>query len=161
MDITFCNLHNSESSILEDFLFSALFIPKGQPALDKSIIKSPELNKYIKNWGKNKSDIAIKATFKNETIALIWGRKFKENSPGFGYIDDYTPELSIAVLSPYRNKGIGTELIKKITESYRKIGCQKISLSVHKLNPAYGLYIRNGFTAVREIDDSIVMVRNL
>ena len=46
-----------ECQLLELFLYEAIFVPDGAPAPPKSIIRQPELQVYIKDFGKEKDDI--------------------------------------------------------------------------------------------------------
>ncbi len=43
-----------EDSLLEDFLYEAIFVPEGMTAHPKSIIDQPELQVYITDFGKKK-----------------------------------------------------------------------------------------------------------
>ena len=38
--------------LLEEFLYQAIFIPQGLEPLPRSILKEPELEMYIKDFGK-------------------------------------------------------------------------------------------------------------
>jgi ribosomal protein S18 acetylase RimI-like enzyme len=81
--------------------------------------------------------------------------------PDYGHVDDDTPSLAIAVLKPYRNRGIGTALLKGLLESLRAHGFRKASLSVQKENPAVHLYQRLGFKVIRESEEEYIMVSAL
>ena len=50
-----------EVSLLQDFLYEAIFVPEGMPAPPKSIINQPELQVYITDFGKKKDDIGLAA----------------------------------------------------------------------------------------------------
>ena len=45
----------SEESLLQDFLYEAVFVPEGVPAQPKSIINQPELQVYTADFGKKKT----------------------------------------------------------------------------------------------------------
>lgn len=130
-------------------LYKALFVECGKPKFPKSIIENPEIKKYIEFWGKDKYDIAIVSIIEDKLIGAIWGRKFKANKKGYGYVDENTPEISMAVKEGYRNKGIGTQLLKQIEIEYLKINVETLSLSVDKLNPAKLLYERANYKIVK------------
>ena len=49
-------LHQEEIKILDDFLYEAIFIPEGTKAPSKEIIKEPELQVYVADFGKKKDD---------------------------------------------------------------------------------------------------------
>lgn len=100
---------------LENFLYDAIFIPEGVKKPDKTIIKIPELDTYIKNFGK-KTDHCLVAEAEGILIGAVWSRIFPENEKGFGFVDSETPELCMSVIEKFRKNGIGTRLFKSIIE---------------------------------------------
>ena len=101
------------------------------------------------------------AVVENELVGAIWGRKFHAENKGYGYVDNNTPEISMAVKKAFRNRGIGTALLSQIECAFNEIGIQKISLSVDKLNPAKALYDRNGYTVYEEKGTSLTMIKDI
>ena len=51
MDYKIRTISEGEESLLEDFLYQAVFVPEGVPAPPKSIISQPELQIYITGFG--------------------------------------------------------------------------------------------------------------
>ena len=90
-----------------------------------------------------------------------WYRLFKTKEPGYGFVDERTPELSIAVVPSRRGRGFGDELLRALLEQARKDGFQQVSLSVEPYNPALRLYERHGFEKVGESGGSWTMVAQL
>jgi GNAT superfamily N-acetyltransferase len=76
---------------------------------------------------------------------------------GYGYVDDETPELTMAVLPFARGQGIGTELLTRLMELARS-HYSGISLSVWPENSAYRLYQRLGFQVVKTNDEEDVIM---
>ncbi|WP_299523707.1 GNAT family N-acetyltransferase [Winogradskyella sp.] len=148
--MTIRKLRDTESDFLAEMLYEAIFIPEGHDPLPKEILKEKSLSKYFENWGKDKFDIALVVESDNELVGAIWGRLFTGESKGFGYVDNKTPEISMAVQHEYRNQGIGTELINAIASEYQRINVDYLSLSVDKANKAANLYKRHGFEIVAE-----------
>ena len=93
-------------------------------------------------------------------VGAVWRRLRDENDQGFAYLDEMTPELSMALPPEYRGRGMGTALLKQLlaeaTGEY-----PAISLSVSPNNPAQGLYERLGFRAVEGRGTHPVMVIRL
>jgi GNAT superfamily N-acetyltransferase len=147
----------SEIGFLEEMLYEAIFVEIGKPKLPKSIIKEPSLANYIHDFGIHKLDKCLVALENDVLIGACWGRLFSEENKGYGFIDSETPELSIAMKKDFRNKGIGSILIKAIIEIYKKQEIQSISLSVDKNNPAFTLYKRIGFETKLETEKSAEM----
>ncbi|MBW4511576.1 MAG: GNAT family N-acetyltransferase [Scytonematopsis contorta HA4267-MV1] len=79
---------------------------------------------------------------------------------GYGYINNETPELSIAVLPEYRKRGIGTQLIVHLLDRIKNL-YPAISLSVSLENPALRLYQCLGFEIVGQSNDSLTMKKQL
>ncbi|MCG8373188.1 MAG: GNAT family N-acetyltransferase [Balneolales bacterium] len=154
-------LKPSEAIFLADMLYEAIFIPEGHDPLPKEIIKDKSLSNYIDNWGKDKFDIALVVEVDNQLVGAIWGRLFLDENKGFGYVDDNTPEISMAVKYEYRNQGIGTKLFKKIAAEYQKLGVHYLSLSVDKANNASNLYKRLGFEITEETETSWTMKKRI
>jgi [ribosomal protein S18]-alanine N-acetyltransferase len=150
----------NEIKFLKDMLYEALYVHEGEPLLPRSIIYEPEIVKYIKDWGKP-FDCAIVAQNNNELTGAIWGRMFQLPETGYGYIDEETPEISMAVKSNYRGQGIGTKLIEAISQEYLKLNIKAISLSVDKRNKALNLYQRAGFVIVAENGTAWTMKKRL
>lgn len=135
---------------LWEMLYLCIHIPEGTvPPSKYEILKNPDIAKYVKEWGRSedKGFIAVDSK-KGVSIGCAWFRLFNSANKGYGYINDTTPELSIAVLPEYRNQGIGNQLIICLLEAAKVSGYAAISLSVDPHNPAVRLYQRLGFKQV-------------
>lgn len=66
MDYKIREIRKAEYSVLEDFLYEAIFIPEGALAPPKEIINKPELQIYIADFGKKKGDRGLVAEVNNE-----------------------------------------------------------------------------------------------
>jgi ribosomal protein S18 acetylase RimI-like enzyme len=130
---------------------------KVQPSRD--ILKTPELAKYVQDWGRTGDTGFIATSTDNQLpIGAAWYRLFKEDDKGYGYIDDKTPEIAIAVLPEYRGKGLGQVLMLHLLEQAKLDGYQQISLSCSSTNDnALHLYQKLGFEKVEVFDISFIM----
>lgn len=150
-------MREEEYPLLSDFLYEAIYVPKGVEKPPKSIIDRPELQVYIENFGR-KGDTCMVAEADGKVVAAAWARIMKS----YGYVDDQTPTIALSMLEDYRNQGIGPILMRKMIESLMEQGYQKVSLSVQKENkPAMRLYRNAGFKTVRENDVEAVLARNI
>lgn len=154
-------INKDDLDFLEDMLYEAIFVPEGQPKYPRAIIKEPSIAQYISNWGSQTFDRAVIACVGSFAVGAIWGRIFPKKRKGYGFVDERTPEISLAVLPQFRNMGIGAKMLEKITAVYQKEGMKQLSLSVDKLNPARNLYFRNGFEIHEEQDTSLVLVKKI
>lgn len=83
-----------------------------------------------------------------------WFRLLSTDNPGYVFIDESIPEVSIAVLGSSRGRGIGTELLSTLLEKAADAGFQALSLSVSKDNPALQLYEKLEFAKVKSVEGS-------
>ena len=113
--------------------------------------------RYVNNWGRP-GDAGIIA-WENGPIGAAWYRIFKEREPGFGFINERTPELTIAVVPSRRGSGLGGQLLEALLERARRDGHATISLSAEK--GLTGLYERYGFRPVEEKDGTVTMKADL
>jgi GNAT superfamily N-acetyltransferase len=118
------------------------------------------LTRYVDNWGRS-GDVAVISTETGHRVGAAWLRAFSKDAPGYGFVDDRTPELTIAVVPSRRRHGLGQELLDALLSRAREEGHNSVSLSVEADSPAVAFYERNGFEAVRESDGGLVMRRDL
>jgi ribosomal protein S18 acetylase RimI-like enzyme len=142
-------------------LYHALHVPEGQAPFLQSVVDIPELSKYFRGWGRA-GDMGFVAIERNsvKVLGAVWARAFTACDKGYGYIDDETPELSVAVMPEYRGQGIGTDLLRKLMEESR-LNVRALSLSVSPDNPAVRLYRRLGFDVFSECEHSLTMRKRL
>ena len=97
----------------------------------------------------------------DDPVRRRWYRQFTEAEPGFGFVDEKTPELSVAVQPLHRRKGIGGTLLRAAMVQAREEGFQTLSLSVAVHNRSRMMYQRVGFEKVGEQGDHWTMLVNL
>jgi len=151
--------------LLEELLYEAIFQPKGAEPLPRDIIQKPEINNYIKDFGKKKGDFCMFAEFNGKTVGGAWVRILDGEPKGYGYVDSATPELAIEVFKKYRNLGIGRGLMYNIIDLVLINGLRgykQISLSVDKANDiAVKMYKKFGFEILHENEHDYIMVLKL
>ena len=118
------------------------------------------LARYWEGWGR-RGDRLLIAIEGFQNVGAAWYRLFTAGEPGYGYVDDGTPELTIAVVPSCRGKGYGDQLLTALLDRARADGYGRISLSVEPDNPAVKLYERHGFETVAERGGANVMVADL
>ena len=136
---------------------------EGKVLPSRDILNTPELAKYVQDWGRTGDKGLIATSTDNQSsIGAAWYRLFKEDDKGYGYVDDATPETAIAVLPEYRNKGLGQALMLHLLEQAKSDGYQQISLSCGLTNTnALHLYQKLGFEKFEVVDISCVMKKFL
>ena len=126
MEYIIREIRKNEYKLLDDFLYEAIYIPKGEEKSPKEIIKNEELQVYIKDFGFNKDDNCLVAEYDNRIVGACWTRKMND----YGHIDNETPSFAISLYEDYRGKGIGTELILKMLDLLKQKGYKQASLAV-------------------------------
>ena len=65
-------LKQDETKVLDTFLYEAIFIPEGISAPSKDIINQPDLQVYVKDFGKNKGDICLVAQVRDKIVGAVY-----------------------------------------------------------------------------------------
>jgi ribosomal protein S18 acetylase RimI-like enzyme len=116
---------------------------------------------YVKAWGRP-GDTAVIAIDGGFPVGAAWYRLFGAERPGYGFVDERSPELAIAVVPSARGKGVGSALLDALLARARVAGYPSISLSVDRNNAgAIELYQRHGFSRVAEDADSLTMLASI
>src|SRR5438876_9983183 len=107
--------------------------------------------RYVNNFGRP-GDAGLIA-WENGPIGAAWYRLFTAREPGFGFVDEQTPEVTIAVVPSRRGKGAGKELLEALLQQARADGYRAVSLSAAAEQTPY--YERFGFETVREGENAV------
>jgi ribosomal protein S18 acetylase RimI-like enzyme len=140
---------------LQDMLRHAYYWRWGAP----DTVDLP-VRRYVDRWGR-RGDRGVIALDDGMPVGAAWYRLFSQKDAGYGFVDESTPELSIAVVPSRRGKGLGNDLLVALMERARKDGFGQVSLSVERDNPALRLYERHGFRKVGEVGNAYTMVADL
>jgi ribosomal protein S18 acetylase RimI-like enzyme len=132
----------------------------GAPPIDEAL-REPTLAAYVDGWGRP-GDAGLVARVDGAPAGAVWVRRFSDDDPGYGYVDERTPELTIGVASARRGCGIGRCLVAAMLVQLRLDGAAQVSLSVETDNdPAVSVYERLGFVRRAEDGGAFTMVRRL
>ena len=150
-------LRPTETDLLRDFLYEAIFLPEGVEPPPREIIDQPELRLYYKDFGSGRADHCLVAEDNGRVIGAVWTRLMRD----YGHVDDETPSFAISLYREYRCRGIGTQLLEKMLALLRENGYARASLAVQKANYAVRMYEKTGFRIVDENDEEYIMVCEL
>lgn len=146
---------------LKDMLYEAArWNPDWPREPIEEVLADPMLVRYHEGWGRT-GDGGVLAELDGQPVGAAWYRLFAIDAPGYGFVDEKIPELSIAVAPLHRRKGIGEALLRSCMVQAREEGFQALSLSVAAHNRSRMMYQRAGFEKVAESGDSWTMVANL
>ena len=147
-------IKQTEYSVLDEFLYEAIFIPEGVEAPPREIIQLPELQVYITGFGEKPDDICFLAEVEGKMAGAVWVRVMED----YGHLEDGVPSFAISLYNEYRGLGIGTALMKRMLQELSTRGCEKASLAVQKENFAVKMYQKVGFEIVGENEEEYLMM---
>ncbi|MDR2918573.1 MAG: GNAT family N-acetyltransferase [Tannerella sp.] len=142
-------------------LYEAIYQPDENNLIPRSVLKIPEVEAYIKDFGYRKDDYCLVAELDNMIIGAVWVRIISGDIKGYGNIDESTPKFAIFLFKEYRNRGIGSQLMSTMIKYLRDSGYKQTSLNVKKENYAVKLYKNMGFEVIREDDEDYLMLLKL
>lgn len=145
-------------AFLWETLYLSLYVREGEEPFDREVVNEPHLAKYVEDWGQAGDVGYIAINDLQQPIGAVTARVLPADNQGYGYIDDVTPELGLAVLDEYRGQGVGTALMQALLTELRQQQIAQVSLSVDPSNPVVRLYERLGFQEVGTVGTSITMV---
>lgn len=143
----------TETPLLKDFLYEAIFIPEGVAAPPRSILDDENLQVYIRDFGQMPDDRCLVAEVGNKIVGAIWSRIMND----YGHMSDDIPSIAISLYKEYRNLGIGTDLLRQMLELLKADRYKSVSLSVQKANYAMRMYQKAGFRILSEDAEEAIM----
>ena len=141
------------------WLHVALWDPPPASLRPLGVLDEPHVRIYAESWGRA-GDVGVVGELGGNPIGACWMRLLPEGV-GLASIDASTPQLGIALEPPYQHRGFGEILMRGALDRAHAYGYQKVSLTVHPLNPAIRLYERCGFVDAGERNGYRLMVATL
>ena len=119
----------------------------------------PDTEINIKGWDFKAEPGIIAETEYSKPIGAVWLKKL----PELGHsVNEYLPEITIAVSPAYRQQGIADNLMNALYKNCIEKGITHISLGVHSKNiPAIGLYKKQGWKQDGTFKDYIMMSKQI
>lgn len=142
-----------DAEFLLDMLLEAVNWRGDEPISRKQLLRDRQLAAYVAGWNREGDQGIIAVDLGGPAglqipVGAAWLRRFSRTNPGYGYVADDIPELSMGVVPAHRGRGIGRGLLRTIAARAQDAGIRAISLSVEKANPAVSLYTAAGFRTV-------------
>jgi GNAT superfamily N-acetyltransferase len=157
--ITFRPAGPDDASFLAEMLREAVNWRPGRSMSMAQIMAEPRLAHYVTGWPRP-GDGGVIALADRQPIGAAWWRFFAEDDPGYGFVAASVPELSMAVVAPWRGRGVGRALLREAIAAAAPY-CRQVSLSVERANRAQQLYLSEGFRVVASDTDADTMIRDL
>ena len=126
---------------------TAILPPAKSPSVER-VQADPGIAPYLAGWGRP-GDAGVVAELDGEPVGAAWYRLYDANHPGYGFVDQDIPEISIGVEASRRGRGVGRALLEALVARARAERHRALSLSVDRRNaPALALYRSIGFEEV-------------
>ena len=136
---------------LWEMIYYASRMPEDGTASSDAARFDPYVNIYVKDWGR-RGDCGVVA-YEPQSLRKLgaaWIRFLTDDKSHYGYYDDETPELAIAVLPEMKGQGVGSALLSHMIEMARG-QVPAIVLTVRNDNPARHLYERCRFIVISKV----------
>lgn len=114
MDFIIRRICEEEYNVLGDFLYEAIFIPEGMTPPPRTIIKAPELQVYLDDFGQKEGDFGLVAEVDKKLAGAVWVRIMND----YGHIDDNTPSFAISLKK---------ELLNECEKWAKEKGCREFA----------------------------------
>jgi ribosomal protein S18 acetylase RimI-like enzyme len=145
---------------LEAMLYEAFFWSGTDRPPIVEVRRRAEFASLLAAWGRP-GDLVLIAEHAGAAAGAAWFRLWTSDAHSYGFVDDRTPELGLAVAQRFRGRGIGRMLLRAVIEMAAKHAHPALSLSVAPANPARRLYESEGFDKIGEVGTSWTMWRKL
>lgn len=146
--------------LVEMLALAVAWRPGAVAPSSEEIAAAPDLAHYVAGWPRP-GDHGVVAEAEGVAIGAAWWRRFTSDDPGYGFVDESTPEVSLAVRPEARARGVGSVMLGALLDDARRTGVGALSLSVELDNRARGLYERVGFLEVDRSPTAATMVVRL
>jgi ribosomal protein S18 acetylase RimI-like enzyme len=110
----------------------------------RDVDERPDLRHYTV-LRPGRGDLGFVAERQGLAVGVVWALLLGAEDPGYGFVADDVPELSVCVWSGYRGQGIGGRLLRQALGEARRRGLARVGLSVEAGNPSVHLYRAAGF----------------
>ncbi|MEU8255941.1 GNAT family N-acetyltransferase [Micromonospora inaquosa] len=127
----------------------------------EEILANPALAHYVTGWMQPNDFGLVAVDPVDRPVGAAWFRYLTAADPGYGYVSDDVPELTIGVVESWRGRGVGRMLLRAVLDTARERGIRTVSLSVERANFAARLYAAEGFRTVESFKDADTMVAEI
>src|SRR4051812_26338543 len=103
-------LSAADEDVLWEMLFYASHSEEEAGSSVEGVKANPGLARYVAGWGAA-FDFGYVARA-SEVVGACWARRLTGDGRGYGWVDDETPELAIAIGPGGRGNGMGTRLLQ-------------------------------------------------
>jgi Acetyltransferases len=148
---------SDDRTFLAEMCALAVF-PRRSPQPDLGLaLRIPQLNIWLKNWGRCGDDGVIAIGEDGTALGAAWYRLFASDDPAPGFLDASIPVMVLAVRSTYQHQGIGRRLLEALKMQAKQHGYSSLSLGVAQVNAALRFYTQMGCVPVEQYGHLLTM----
>lgn len=148
-----------DAGFLTDMLVAAVNWDPAREAVGRDrVLRDRHTAHYVEGWPRPGDLGVVAVEAGGQLIGGAWLRLFSSDDPGYGFVAEDVPELSVGVLPQWRGQGVGRALLAEAARKAVEHGFARVSLSVERANRARRLYAAEGFTTVESGPNSDTMV---
>ncbi|MDG4806367.1 GNAT family N-acetyltransferase [Micromonospora sp. WMMD1120] len=151
----------ADSDFLVDMLVEAVNWLPGRTWSREQILANPALAHYVTDWMRPTDFGLVAVDPTDRPVGAAWFRYLTAADPGYGYVSDDVPELTIGVVESWRGRGVGRALLRAVLDAARARGIRTVSLSVERANFAARFYAAEGFRTVESFENADTMIAEL
>jgi GNAT superfamily N-acetyltransferase len=143
-----------DRDLMWDLVYCAAHVAEEADPSRETMQANPDLIRHVIDWGRH-GDLGIIAEHYGVVVGGAWLRLHvgAERELPY-YVDEFTPELVIAVLPGTEGRGIGSETLTELLA--RAVGrYPRVMLTVRSTNPAVRLYERFGFSEIKRLTNRV------
>ena len=144
----------ADAPFLGEMLREAAAGPPERPRLPlDEVLADPQTGRYVEGWGRAGDTGRVAESRKGAPLGAAWYRLYSRAKPGYGFVAESVPEVSMAVRDEARGGGVGTALLLALIDDACREGYSALSLAVLRENPVVRLYERLGFRVVEVVGE--------
>jgi GNAT superfamily N-acetyltransferase len=115
------------------------------------------ISRYVDGWGRVGDTSLIAMDGEGHPVGAAWFRLFSADSPGYGFLDEETPEITLVVVPTKQGQGIGGQLLAALVERAKGDGYSMLSVSAKRGDADAENYLASGFEQVREQGSTLTL----
>lgn len=162
MPLTLRELQADDAAFLVSMVVVAADWRKGSVLRETSeVMASPDLAKYAVGWPQTGDRGLVAVADDGQRLGAAWWRFLGPPAPGYGFVREEVPEVSLGVIVRHRSQGLGRSLLRGLVGLAREAGLTGLSLSVEPENYATVLYRNEGFIVVGSNGGAVTMLLDL
>lgn len=129
----------------------------GERFTEADVRTRPEFRHYTQ-LVPSRGDFGCVAVRVGVPVGVGWALFLPADDPGYGFVDESIPEISLWVRADARGSGVGRTLLRRLQHEAVLRRIPRLSLSVEEGNHAARLYAAEGFVPVVGREDDGVML---